>query len=331
MTVTPARAAHDVRIMLEVLPWPERFERLAVIEKNAVASDRETLAALRAELADLALADLSTGWEGIPLKEAILRLPSKRMRAALGSAAKRLRNRYIVDVMSAGGPPLHDGTKASGPFAAGLDERAIEVPLALKSARLHEPGEVLDAGAALNLPVVREIVGTPAARVTHITLPGVDEPRLRGHEDRFIYASGDLRELPYPSATFSRVVCVSTLEHVGMDNSRYGAAAEHAAASATSAVSELLRVLARGGELLLTVPYGREADHGWFRVLNADSLGALLAPASSERVDLRFFYYDGGWTEGGPVAPSCVLASKFLPDVVTGVAVARVVRKGWAP
>jgi SAM-dependent methyltransferase len=238
-----------------------------------------------------------------------------------------VRDRFIVSTVAAGGPPLASvvpGTR----FAVGLDDRAVEVPRALATARLAEPGAVLDAGSALNLAVVREVVGRPAAHVTHFTLPGVNEPLLPHDEDRFTHVAGDLREMPFPDAAFDRIVCVSTLEHVGMDNSRYGGLTEHAAASATNAVRELIRVLAPAGELLITVPYGRAVDHGWFRVFDQPGLRALLEPAAPHGVTLRFFYYDDGWTEGGVEGPAAALEAGFFPDVVTGIAVARVIRNG---
>jgi len=100
---------------------------------------------------------------------------------------------------------------------------------------------------------------------------------LAGDEDRFAYSFGDLRAMPFRDGAFSRVVCVSTLEHVAMDTTRFGAPVREGD-DASAAVAELLRVLAPGGTLLATVPYGRASDHGWFRVL--DRLEQLI-----ERVD----------------------------------------------
>ena len=124
--------------------------------------------------------------------------------------------------MARGGLPL-DGEARAARFGVGLDERVVEMPLALAAAALDRPGDVLDAGSALNLPLVRAIAGQPRARVTHLTLPGSKEPMLPGDEDRFVHAFGDLRTLPFRDHAFARVVCVSTLEHVAMDTTRFGA------------------------------------------------------------------------------------------------------------
>lgn len=323
MTSIAHETVEALRLELEPLAWPERFERIAQAHKGAPVEARETIVALRTELAGRALQELAPQWGGGPFKDAILKLP-KRMRGPLSRAAKDLRDRRIADVMARGGLPL-EGSRETGRFAVGLDERAVEMPLALTAAALDQPGEVLDAGSALNLPLVRAIAGCPRARLTHFTLPGSNEPVLPGAADRFVQAFGDLRALPFPDGAFSRVVCVSTLEHVAMDTTRFGAPVREGD-DAPAAVAELLRVLAPGGTLLATVPYGRASDHGWFRVLGRLELQRLLEPAGRHAVALRFFYYDQGWAEGGEAPPAAVLDSPFEHDVVTGVAIARVIK-----
>jgi SAM-dependent methyltransferase len=252
-------------------------------------------------------------------------VPGKRLRGALIRAAKAARNRFIVETVRAGGPPLAP-LEPGGRFGAGLDERSVEMPLAIAVAALDRPGLVLDAGAALNLPLVRQVAPAPAAQLTHFTLPGSNEPRLPDADGHFEYAFGDLRMMPYPDATFDRVVCVSTLEHVGMDTTRFGAAPS-GAGDASRAVAELVRVLAPGGTLFLTVPYGRAADHGWFRVLDRAGLHSLLQPVAAHQVALRFFYYEQGWVEGREEPPARVVDSQFDSDVVCGVAIAHVIKQ----
>lgn len=322
MNAVAVDAVNALRAALEPLEWPERFERLAQAKKTAADDGvRNAIVALRGELAVRALAELGPGWGSGPFKDSILRLP-RRMRGPLSRAAKDVRDRRIADVMARGGLPL-EGSGDQGRFGVGLDERAVEMPLALAAAALDRPGDVLDAGSALNLPLVRAIAGRPRARVTHVTLPGSKEPVLEGDEDRFVHAYGDLRMLPFRDGAFARVVCVSTLEHVAMDTTRFGAALR-AGGGASEAVAELARVLAPGGVLLMTVPYGRAADHGWFRVFDRAGLDLLLQPVAGAATALRFFYYDGGWAEGGDTPPASVVDTPFFDDVITGVAVATV-------
>jgi hypothetical protein len=62
----------------------------------------------------------------------------------------------------------------------------------------------------------------------------------------------DLRDLPFEDAAFDVAIAISTLEHVGRDNSQYGLGAEEGD-SLDAALRELRRVAER---LLVTVPTG---------------------------------------------------------------------------
>ena len=69
----------------------------------------------------------------------------------------------------------------------------------------------------------------------------------------------DLRALPYESGHFDTVASISTLEHVGMDNTGYGSNLPRAADPASEgqlAVRELARVLRREGSSYCPSPTG---------------------------------------------------------------------------
>jgi SAM-dependent methyltransferase len=74
----------------------------------------------------------------------------------------------------------------------------------------------------------------------------------------------DVRSLPFEDHSFGQVLLVSTLEHIGADNTVYGIGAEHDENGRLQALRELRRVLRPGGSLLVTVPIGEPGDHGWF-------------------------------------------------------------------
>jgi SAM-dependent methyltransferase len=73
----------------------------------------------------------------------------------------------------------------------------------------------------------------------------------------------DVRDLPFEEASFDLAVCLSTLEHVGLDNSVYGAGEERDESGQETALRELHRVLGRDGRLLVSVPTGERDDQGW--------------------------------------------------------------------
>jgi len=170
---------------------------------------------------------------------------------------------------------------------AGLDERVVEYPWALH--RLRErwiPGTpILDAGSALNHPPILAYCRREQLRpISVVTLHYEGRADV---SDDVRYEFSDLRRLPYRDGWFSSVVCLSTLEHVGMDNRMYGETAV-ASPDPTPAVRQVLQELRRvtqmGGALLLSVPFGKRDDRGWFRILDADDLQPITE-APGWRVD----------------------------------------------
>jgi SAM-dependent methyltransferase len=179
-------------------------------------------------------------------------------------------------------------------YGAGFDERVIEYPWLLA----REPGgRVLDAGSTLDHPQVLDAV---LPLLESLVLVNVAASEDAAEDSRLAYVQADLRELPFATDSFDTVVSLSTLEHVGMDNSIYGveqARAADPAGEVLGAVAELRRVLRPGGRALLSVPYGRPEDHGWFRQFGRADLEQLLtalAPSAS-RVDV-YRYGRRGWT-----------------------------------
>ncbi|HST16949.1 MAG TPA: class I SAM-dependent methyltransferase [Gaiellaceae bacterium] len=130
----------------------------------------------------------------------------------------------------------------------GTDERPIEIPWCL-SRYAGEP-RLLDVGYAFAEPAyLAGLVALGAHELVGVDLVAAEVPGLTS-------VVADLRELPFEDAAFGAAVAISTLEHVGRDNSQYGLAAEHDDDSLDRALRELRRVLAADGRLLVTVPTG---------------------------------------------------------------------------
>lgn len=185
---------------------------------------------------------------------------------------------------------------------AGLDERVVEYPwLFERLAALQPDGRVLDAGSVLNYErVLRAWHAKQLPPVSIVTLG------YEGHafvSDRVRYEFADLRALPYRDGWFSLSLSLSTLEHVGLDNTIYGSAAGAAARSnpgteSGRALGEIGRVTRRGGTLLLSVPYGARSNRGWFRIFDADDLQQLISrPGWKDRAVRYFRARRDGWRE----------------------------------
>lgn len=215
---------------------------------------------------------------------------------------------------------LRENSFPSGELPPGygyrLDERIIEYPW-LFSRLPSGPGRLLDAGSTLNFEY---LLGQPTLRNKKIDICTLaPEPRCFWRKG-ISYAYEDLRQLPYHDDLFDWIVCLSTIEHVGMDNALYTGGSQSAgetvraglAFAATEeggskardylvALAELKRVLKPGGTIYITAPFGKAADHGWFQVFDHEMVGGLIR--NFERGEVRqdyFLYQPDGWRRCEP-------------------------------
>lgn len=186
----------------------------------------------------------------------------------------------------------------------GFDERAVEYPW-LFSRGLS--GRVLDAGSVLNH---RHVVERLLPRVEELSILTLAPEPVAFTELGISYLYADLRDLPLRDERFDEIVCLSTLEHVGMDNSGYGASAPRAEdpqAEAALALCELLRVARPGGRVHLSLPFGRREDHGWLRQLDRAEVDDLLARAGvGAHEEAVFIHTAQGWRRAAPGAAAAL-------------------------
>lgn len=186
---------------------------------------------------------------------------------------------------------------------AGLDERVVEYPWVferVKAAAMRD--RVLDAGSVLNHARILAAWRTQGLPPVSIVTLGYEGHAEVSNEVRYEFA--DLRHLPYRDEWFPVVLSVSTLEHVGLDNAIYGAAAGAVARASdpgkevARAMDELRRVTQRNGTLLVSVPFGKRSNRGWFRIFDRDDLDRLMNVSGWRDAHARCFRsFREGWRE----------------------------------
>lgn len=181
-------------------------------------------------------------------------------------------------------------------FGFRIDERIVEYGWLFD--RLPKgPAVLLDAGSALNF---QPIVSHPAIAEKKVFISTLAPEHTAFWESGISYVYEDLRETCFRDQHFDLIACISTIEHVGLDNTMLYTSDSRHAENAPDAYLQLLDVLHRllkpGGRLFLSFPYGAYKHHGWFQVFDASMVSAVIerfAPTSHEETIFR--YADDRW------------------------------------
>ena len=207
--------------------------------------------------------------------------------------------RYLISQTLAD-PELLQRFRSGSPLPAGygkgLDERCVEYPW-LFSQMDSRPEILLDAGSTLNQEYLLKQSLLHSKNLHILTLA----PEQECFWQRGIsYIYGDLRDIPSKAELYDTIVCISTLEHIGCDNTEFTGKKEHpenAPKDFLRVMQEFYRLLKSGGRLLLTVPFGKYRHFGnqqqFDEELLRDAISAFGRFASCETTFFR--YSRDGW------------------------------------
>jgi SAM-dependent methyltransferase len=202
-----------------------------------------------------------------------------------------------------------------------LDERIVEYPWIFANLKKKET-IFLDAGSTFNYGYLlnNEFI-EKKEKYIYTFYP---ENKSYNHK-RISYVYGDLRDLPFRDNFFEEIVCQSTIEHIDMDNSMYGYDLKSTLELDTNksyeyikVIEELLRVLKSKGHLLLTFPYGKFENHGFFQQFDDDMVERITYKMKDlGSYELTFFkYLPDGWVVASQ--EECNESESFNPHTQKG-------------
>lgn len=211
---------------------------------------------------------------------------------------------------------FRSGAQLPASYGLRLDERVIEYPWVL--ARLAAgPSLLLDAGSTLNFEYLACHRLLSKKHLVIYTLSPLGENLLRLPNTSYLY--GDLRRVYMQSNVFDEIVCISTLEHVGLDNTLLYTSdqsyREQQEDGYLPVVRELRRLLKPGGRLLLTVPFGQPVRFAWLQQFDNAMLERLIAGFGGELRDLAFYRH---FVDGWQVATAAACADAVYYDNHSG-------------
>lgn len=177
-----------------------------------------------------------------------------------------------------------------------IDERIIEYPW-LFSRLPDAKGTVLDAGSILNYDV---ILNQPLIQSKKVFISTLSPEGNCFWKKGISYVFEDLRNCCYRDNLFDWVICISTAEHIGLDNTLLYtddiSKRENNPKTYLNAIREFYRILKPGGILYLTLPFGKRINRGWFQVFDEYMINELIAVFNpSSVIETHFRYEPEGW------------------------------------
>ena len=194
-----------------------------------------------------------------------------------------------LDIFARNQPlPVNHGVK--------IDERIVEYPWVFSRLRSKKGGTLLDAGSTLNFDFLlsNPVLSNRTVYIYNLAPEGiVSRPNVS-------YVYGDLRSTVFQDAFFDEIVCISTLEHVGMDNTFLYSSdrgfKESAQQDFVKVIAEFKRVLKPGGRLLITVPFGVHEHMGWFQQFDLEMVTRVVETFKGRQADVTYYRYSpSGW------------------------------------
>jgi SAM-dependent methyltransferase len=177
-----------------------------------------------------------------------------------------------------------------------LDERIIEYPWFFSRLPRHG-GRLLDAGSVLNFSYIQS---HPNLKSKNVFISTLAPENICFWRQGVSYVFEDLRNSCFRDNYFDWVASLSTIEHIGLDNTMLYTddvtKNENYSSSYMAAVMEYHRMLKPGGVLYLSFPYGKHENRKWFQIFDGAMIDEIIAAFQPSKHQAFYYKYESdGW------------------------------------
>lgn len=182
----------------------------------------------------------------------------------------------------------------------GLDERLVEYKWIFQYISNLNSKTILDAGSTLNFDFLLEKID----RSNNIFIQTLYSESKNYNYLNINYIYDDLKSSIFINDFFDYIICISTLEHIGFDNSFYNYNKIETNESNGNdkkyldVVVEFKRILKINGKLLITIPFGKKIKFNHLQQFDINDVNKIIDIFEPKSHNLRFFTYKNcGWFE----------------------------------
>ncbi|KKQ86153.1 MAG: hypothetical protein UT08_C0001G0019 [Candidatus Woesebacteria bacterium GW2011_GWB1_38_8] len=183
-------------------------------------------------------------------------------------------------------------------FGHSFDERVVEYPWIISNIS-GKNKTILDAGSTMNhlFLLQNRILNKHSWLIATLD---VENNFFNDLGVSYLYDGyADLRNLCLKENTFDYVISCSVLEHIGMDNTNIYTNDRKYAEKSTNdylkVIDEFKRVLSKGGECFITVPYGKYQNFGWFQQFDREMIKKVIDKFNYKYKEQFYKYSSEGW------------------------------------
>lgn len=194
---------------------------------------------------------------------------------------------------------FRQGARLPDGYGMRVDERIVECPWTISRVS-PGPGLLLDAGSVLNAPM---FLNAPELSQQKIIIYSLEMDSIK-LDPRLSYLHGDFREPVLRDGIFDHIVCISTLEHIGMwpipkppyEVSLKLPQPEKDLKAYRGVLKTFHDLLKPGGRLLLTVPFGMPEDQDWLQIFGKEQIEDVKTSFGGEcETEMYYRHAADGW------------------------------------